>query len=303
MLSIRSIARSAPRTLTRLTATSLRQTARPSAFVKASSWSGLQSASAFSSSAFRNTTAGETDAELVAKLDSEIQFEDEVKQNEQLPASVKDFIDNSPFELHDTPGQEEVKLTRKFGEEKITVTFSIADLANYDPEIYDQDRALDDEYDPSDIQNPNKESGVQAAGGARSANAEEEIEEEDADLDEAAPPCRMSIVVEKPGKTPGALNIDATAQDGAITVENMFYYEDGKLAHAGSADLAHARGNVYPGPAFGSLDEDLQILMERYLEERGITQALAVFAPDYIDVKEQREYLRWLNNVKGFVNA
>ncbi|KAK2770715.1 regulatory protein suaprga1 [Colletotrichum kahawae] len=303
MLSIRSIARSAPRTLTRLSATTLRQTARPGAFVKASSWGAVQRASAFSSSAFRKAPAGETDAELLAKLESELSFEDEVKQNEQLPASVKDFLDNGPFELHDTPGKEEVKLTRKFGEEtdiltksRITVTFSIADLANYDPEMYEQDRALDDEYDPSEPQNPKQ-------NGARSANPEEDIEDEEGELDEAAPPCRLSIVVEKPGKTEGALNIDATAQDGAITVENMYYYEDGKLAHGSSADIAHARADVYPGPPFGSLDEDLQILMERYLEERGITQALAIFAPDYIDVKEQKEYVRWLKNVKGFVNA
>ncbi|KAK1998702.1 mitochondrial glycoprotein [Colletotrichum falcatum] len=298
MLSIRSIARSAPRTLTRL---SLRQTAaRPSAFVKASSWSAAvqtQRASAFSSSAFRKEPAGETDAELVAKLDSELQFEEEVKQNEQLPASVKDFIDNSPFELHDIPGKEEVKLTRSFGEEKITITFSIADLANYDPEMYENDRALEDEEFDSDTQNSNKQAGT------RSASAEEQLEEEEGDLDEAAPPCRLSIVVEKPGKTPGALSIDATAQDGAIVVDNLFYYEDSKLAHAANAEVAHARSDIYPGPAFGSLDEDLQILMERFLEERGITQALAVFAPDYIDVKEQREYVRWLNNVKGFISV
>ena len=38
--------------------------------------------------------------------------------NEQQPASVKDFLDNSPFELIDTAGQEVVKLTRSFGDEK-----------------------------------------------------------------------------------------------------------------------------------------------------------------------------------------
>jgi complement component 1 Q subcomponent-binding protein len=75
-------------------------------------------ASAFSTSLFRRAASGETDEELSAKLESELQFEEEVKQNEQLPASVKDFIDNSPFELQDTPGKEEVKLTRTFGEEK-----------------------------------------------------------------------------------------------------------------------------------------------------------------------------------------
>jgi complement component 1 Q subcomponent-binding protein len=65
----------------------------------------------------------------------------------------------------------------------------------------------------------------------------------------------------------------------------------------------HAAQDTYPGPPFGSLDEDLQILMERYLEERGITQALAIFAPDYMDFKEQKEYMAWLKNVKGFIDA
>lgn len=43
--------------------------------------------------------------------------------------------------------------------------------------------------------------------------------------------------------------------------------------------------------------------MERYLEERGITQALAVFVPDYMDIKEQREYQTWLKGVKEFIDA
>lgn len=41
--------------------------------------------------------------------------------------------------------------------------------------------------------------------------------------------------------------------------------------------------------------------MEQYLDERGINTNLAVFIPDYIDVKEQKEYLAWLGRVKGFV--
>lgn len=41
-----------------------------------------------------------------------------MKANEQEPASIKDFLNNSAFELQDTPGQEVVKLVRTFGEEK-----------------------------------------------------------------------------------------------------------------------------------------------------------------------------------------
>jgi len=174
---------------------------------------------------------------------------------------------------------------------RITVTFSIADLQNFDQEgMYDEDAALGDE----DISSSEQQS-------SRDTAAEGEEDDVSDASEEASVPCRLNVVVEKPGK--GALAIEAIAQDGAIVVENLFYYKDAKLAHSSSADASHEAQGVYPGPPFGSLDEDLQILMERYLEERGITQALAVFVPDYMDVKEQKEYLAWLNNVKDFIDA
>ncbi|KND87445.1 Mitochondrial acidic protein mam33, partial [Tolypocladium ophioglossoides CBS 100239] len=308
MLSLRTVARAAPRALSRMAASSLRQSAvaRPSAFVKMSSaLRPAHAVAAFSTTVGRRAADGETDDELSAKLESEIQIEEDMKANEQQPASVKDFLDNSPFELVDTAGQEVVKLTRSFGDEKITVSFSIADITNYDP--YTEDSALEDEELTDDaIQNPNKQGGVPSSGGARSAPAEEQLEEDELEEDideESAAPINLSIVIEKPGKAAGALNIDATAQDGNIVVENMFFYEDAKVAKVDSPEAAQKRADVYPGPPFGSLDEDLQVLIERFLEERGVTQAMAVFVPDYVDVKEQREYLRWLSNVKGFVDA
>jgi complement component 1 Q subcomponent-binding protein len=180
------------------------------------------------------------------------------------------------------------KLTRL---RRITVSFSIADIANYDP--YGEEAALEDEEFDESVQSSGKQSNA----------SPEEAEEMDELDEEAAAPINLSIVVEKPGKTAGALNIDATAQDGNIVVENMFFYEDANVAKVESPESAQKRADVYPGPPFGSLDEDLQVLMERFLEERGITQAMAVFVPDYVDVKEQKEYLRWLSNVKTFVDA
>ncbi|KAH8888620.1 mitochondrial glycoprotein [Thozetella sp. PMI_491] len=289
MMSIRAIARSAPRVLSRASATAIRPSplaTRASSLLKSqTAFLRSQQTSAFSTSLFRRAPAGETDQELSAKLASEIEFEQEVKENEPLPASIKDFLDNGPFEIQDIPGKEEVVLTRTFGNEKITVSFSIADLQNFDPEAFDEDPALSDEE-------------LQADQDGRRAP---ELEEEGFDDSEAAVPCRLNVVVEKPGN--GALSIEASAQDGAIVVENLYYYNDAKLAHGKSAEVVHAAQDAYPGPPFGSLDEDLQILLERYLEERGITQALAVFVPDYMDVKEQKEYLAWLGNVKGFIDA
>lgn len=175
------------------------------------------------------------------------------------------------------------------------MSFSIADITNYNP--FNEDPALEDEESfEDDLSNDGK---------AQQQGRDEEIEEgeEEEDLDEAAAPINLSILVEKPGKSQGALSIDATAQDGAILVDNIFFYEDAKVARLEGPEEAQKRADVYPGPPFGTLDEDLQVLLERFLEERGITQTLAVFVPDYVDVKEQREYIRWLNNVKGFIDA
>jgi complement component 1 Q subcomponent-binding protein len=311
MLSARSFARAAPRAIGRL-ASATSSTTRSSIASSLYKPSTLRIATSVRVSPFSSTSArkaatdGETDDELSAKLESEIQIEEDMKSSQQQPASVKDFLDNSPFELVDTEGQELVKLVREFGQEKITVSFSIADITNYDP--YSEDPALEDEElaDPA-LQNSNKQSHVQSSGGARSAPAEEQMEEdmeEDMEGDEAPAPINLSIVVEKPS-TPnaGALNIDATVADGAINVENMFFYADPAVAKAESPDAAQKRSEVYPGPPFGSLDDDLQVLMERFLEERGVNSAMAIFVPDYVDVKEQREYLRWLNSVKGFIDA
>lgn len=55
---------------------------------------------------------------MVAKLESEIQMEHEMKEDGGIPTSVKDYLENGPFEIIDIPGQEDVVLTRTFGDEK-----------------------------------------------------------------------------------------------------------------------------------------------------------------------------------------
>lgn len=100
--------------------------------------------------------------------------------------------------------------------------------------------------------------------------------------------------VEKPGK--GTLQLEMVAQDGNITMENVYYFEKAELADAKTADQDWSRRNLYLGPPFGNLDEDLQVLLERYIHERGVDTALALWIPEYIDWKEQKEYLNWLSS-------
>ncbi|KAG1437931.1 hypothetical protein G6F56_012862 [Rhizopus delemar] len=114
-------------------------------------------------------------------------------------------------------------------------------------------------------------------------------------------PVRASVTIEKDGQ--GAVTIDTVAQDGEIAIESVMYYKDNKLANDQSAESDWQRRGLYIGPQFAELDESLQQLYERYLEERGIDSALANFLPDYVEYKEQKEYVEWLDNMKKFVSA
>jgi complement component 1 Q subcomponent-binding protein len=65
----------------------------------------------------RGAKAGEGDEELIAKLESELEVENEMKEEGGVPTSIKDYLENGPFEIQDVPGREDVVLTRKFGDE------------------------------------------------------------------------------------------------------------------------------------------------------------------------------------------
>lgn len=113
MFAARALARAAPRTVSRLSAV-----ARPSTLLRTQCAPARSQASAFSTALLRRAPAGTVDAELSAKLNSEIAFEAEMKENDAQPVSVKDFLDNGPFEVQDTPGMQDVVLTRTYGNEK-----------------------------------------------------------------------------------------------------------------------------------------------------------------------------------------
>ena len=108
--------------------------------------------------------------------------------------------------------------------------------------MYDDDQALEDEEDLG-LDSPR--TPKPRASGQEEPTDEGEEDEYNMD-DEAPPPCRLSITVEKPGKSAGALSIDATARDGAITIDNVQFFEDAALALARTADVTHARIDDIP---------------------------------------------------------
>lgn len=182
-----------------------------------------------------------------------------------------------------------------------------------DPDQYAEDKAQYDEQEDlvPDAQSGGAQSkGMTSSGRTKDGNFSAEPEERvgtadkpqsmednvvDPDPDrEPSFPARVNVTIEKSGK--GAIQLETIAQDGEIAIENVYYFKKGELADAKTAEHDWSRRYLYTGPPFGNLDEELQILLERYLDERGINTAMALWVPEYIDFKEQREYLRWLSS-------
>lgn len=177
---------------------------------------------------------------------------------------------------------------------RIRLTFTVADLQNLSEQEEFGDSALGDEEYQGGHQPANQgQGGIAQHAEDRVAPSDREVDPLDRDV-EPSFPARVNVTVEKPGN--GALLIQTVAQDGLFQIEEVSYFNKPDLAHAQTAEKDWDRQSLYAGPPFENLDEDLQSFLERYLEERGINSELANMIPDYIQVKEQKEYVRWLES-------
>jgi complement component 1 Q subcomponent-binding protein len=59
----------------------------------------------------------------------------------------------------------------------------------------------------------------------------------------------------------------------------------------------------YNGPDFEDLEDSLQESFDEFLAEAGINDEVCDFIDATATDKEQREYMRWLNNVASFIQA
>jgi len=308
MISIRALARAAPRTASRLTATKV---ARPSfqAAIRSPITSQLPRIAAFSSSRFLRD---EYSQQLAAKLSSEIQIETS-DADEDSSSIVDNFkAENPDWTIEDTVGEQEIFLTRKFDDETITVHFSIADF-NTPVDGYDEmDAAMGDEEDMEMQSGGANTKGAINQGGKADRNfkiapedsiAPADREEFRDEEDEPSPafPVNVQVLIQRPNK--GALRFALVASDGDFMIHQIVQLPQSFKPSADAKELLRdVPESLYFGPPFQQLDEEVQGMLESYLNARGITNYLATFIPDYIDVKEQKEYLNWLGRVKEFVD-
>ncbi|TDL22887.1 hypothetical protein BD410DRAFT_722313, partial [Rickenella mellea] len=84
----------------------------------------------------------------------------------------------------------------------------------------------------------------------------------------------------------GTLTFDTLLQEGAFVVDTIPYYSDSALGTDLTAEADRKWRGLYIGPRYDQLDTGVQEELEKYLEERGIGEGLAMFIPEY--AKEQK---------------
>ncbi|KAL4376536.1 hypothetical protein GQ457_02G022600 [Hibiscus cannabinus] len=119
-----------------------------------------------------------------------------------------------------------------------------------------------------------------------------EGENDNDEEDDSEKPSRSSIplVVNVSKRGGPSLEFSCTAFPDEITIDSL------SVRNPDSEDEL-----AYEGPDFYDLDENLQKAFHKYLEIRGIKPSTINYLFEYMINKDSREYLRWLKNLKKFI--
>ena len=96
------------------------------------------------------------------------------------------------------------------------------------------------------------------------------------------------------------LVVEATSMDTEISFNSVSVNDnipDMKKVHRFERQI-----KGYPGPDYSTLDERIQTSLTEFFEGVGINEHLAAFVECMSLDKDQRLYMKWLNNLKDFIN-
>ncbi|KAJ1739234.1 Translation initiation factor eIF-2B subunit gamma [Coemansia sp. RSA 989] len=218
------------------------------------------------------------DSDLSHTLTEEIEYETNQAAEEGEPEFIQAFMDKTGFKIKTKPGDQGVVMTKQFGNESITVMFDLSQILN--------------------AEDPVADISVYRENEAGEAVKEAEQNSDDAPEDF---PIYFTVSISKPGAP--TLFLEVEAEEGDIGVEHMRFLPSEEVATVNTSENQWARSRAYCGPVFGQLSDDLKENIDVFLSERSIDTALTLFMQDYIEYKEQREYLNWLKNFKALVEA
>ncbi|KAK9742419.1 hypothetical protein RND81_03G171400 [Saponaria officinalis] len=143
-------------------------------------------------------------------------------------------------------------------------------------------REYDGETITVEVSMPNLVTGEEDEGG-------DEGDDEEPRTDSSVP--LLVTVVKKDGNAP-YLEFDCTAFPDEIRINGL------SLKNPETEDHL-----AYEGPDFYDLDENLRKAFHKYLEIRGVKPSTTNFLHEYMIDKDSKEYIRWLKDVKTFVEA
>lgn len=101
------------------------------------------------------------------------------------------------------------------------------------------------------------------------------------------------------GNGKGGMVVDATTMDTDIQVNNVLCTPE--IETLRKMPRFERSLQIYNGPDFSTLDERIQSSLTEYLEGFGINEHLAAFVECMSLDKDQRLYMKWLSDVKGFI--
>ncbi|KAJ2001351.1 Mitochondrial acidic protein mam33 [Coemansia thaxteri] len=221
---------------------------------------------------------GSIDSDLSHTLKEEIDYEAKQAVEEGEPEFIQAFTEKTGFKLKTKLGESKVAMTKQYGTETITVSFDVSEILNIDDPI--ADISVYRENDQGD--------------------AVKEAEKKSEDTPEDFP-IYFTATFAKPGAP--ILHMELECEEGEIGVDHMKFLPDEETAVSATVDKDWARKQVYCGPIFGQLSDDLKENIDEFLAERNIDTALTLFMQDFIEYKEQGEYLNWLKKFKRFIDA
>uniref|UniRef100_A0A1J3HGS5 Uncharacterized protein, mitochondrial n=1 Tax=Noccaea caerulescens TaxID=107243 RepID=A0A1J3HGS5_NOCCA len=119
----------------------------------------------------------------------------------------------------------------------------------------------------------------------------EDDENEGRDVKQSETSIPLLVTVTK--KSGLSLEFSCTAFSDEIVIDGL---------SVNNPDNSSSEGQLaYDGPDFQELDENMRKSFYKFLETRGIKASVTDYMYEYMTKKDSREYLRWLNNLKNFI--
>lgn len=221
-----------------------------------------------SSARFLSTPAA---ANLKKVLESELQEVTDISNT--LDDESQSFVDKLGFKVNQKEGSVVVELTKSTGDNEVVHVF----------------------FDADDVTNVPDDMGLESEAGAA---AEDGFEDELDAIDELM--SNAHVVIENTANNTALFVNLFLENETGLVVDHFNVQRDATAFLKGAAEGKFSNLVDYSGPSFSMLDENLQVTFEEYLESKGINSELAEFITSYSEFKEEKEYRKWLGDVKEF---